>query len=494
MILLDGDSLNLDKATQISKGSDVVLGKAVRTKVLKSRKFVKELAKKPEAIYGVNTGFGYLAKKRIDPKQLRELQHNIIKSHASGYGDPLTEAESRLAMGLRLNVLAKGYTGVRYRLLEALRDLINANIIPIIPEYGSVGASGDLSPLAHLALPLIGLGRVRFRGKEMESKRALKLAKLSPVRLEEKEGLSLVNGTQIMLSVGTLALIDACALLRKAEKVLALTYEGMEARLQALHPRLHELRGHAGQVLVAERLRQELDGSDLYRRQNKGFRVQDPYSMRCAPQVYGATWQCLQHGLGIVGAEFNAATDNPLVFPDEGLIISGGNFHGQALAAAFDYAAIGVSEIASLSERRLDLMFNPEKSQLPAFLTPYEGTNSGYMAAQYLSASLLSEIKLLTHPASTDSLPGNVGVEDHVSMGPTAARKLKTIIARTKVVLAVELLAAAQAVDLRKLKVGKLGKGTQDTYKKIRAKVPTLRKDRIISIDIEKAVAVIEKL
>lgn len=486
IIMVDGDSLTLEGAEAIAHGAQVLISNSVRRQVEASRQYVATVAEGSAPYYGINTGFGFFANKHITKTQIKALQVNLLKSHAAGYGPPLSIPETRLAMGLRLNVLVKGYTGVRYELCEALLNLITAEIFPVIPEYGSVGASGDLAPLAHLALPLIGHGDVSYKGKIMHAAKALKAAGLKPITLVEKEGLGLINGTQVMLAVGALALTEARRLLMLADRIAALSYEGVSASPDALNPQIHQLRKQPGQILSARNILKELEGSYLFGKEIKRMRVQDPYSLRCAPQVHGASHDAIAYSCNVAENELNAATDNPLVFADQKQILSGGNFHGQPLAFACDIAGMAMAEIASISERRLEVLLNPGLSGLTAFLTPEEGINSGYMAAQYLSASLVNDNKIAANPACTDSIPGNVGIEDHVSMGMTSARKLRRVVQNTRVVLAAELLAAAQAVDLR----GKpsLGKGTAKTYQGIRKTVPMLVDDRIVADDIAKAV------
>ena len=483
-ITLDGHQLKLKHLRPIAEGAPLHISAKALRQVRKSRQYVMDAVATGEPMYGINTGFGYFARERIDDKQLRALQLNILKSHASGQGKPLSKQETRLAMALRLNVLTKGLTGVREELCLGLLNLIEAGIYPLIPEQGSVGASGDLAPLAHLALPLVGLGKVHYRGKEISAKAALKRAKLQPLELQEKEGLSLVNGTQIMLAVGGLALSQAPSLLQWADKIAALTFEGLEAHPSVLDSNLHEARRQIGQIATAQSLRKELQGSKRHKHSPSHGRLQDPYSLRCTPQIHGPSKDTIEHSIRVIERELNAATDNPLVFPDVNKIISGGNFHGQALAMAFDIAAIALAEIGSVSERRLELLLNPHFSHLPAFLSPDPGICSGYMASQYLSASLVNENKLLANPACTDSIPGNVGVEDHVSMGMTSARKLRRLVKNVRKILAVELIAAAQAVDLREIRERDLGKGTRRTYQAVRRTVPTLTEDRIISDEI----------
>lgn len=489
-VQLDGSNLSFADVKTISQGACITISPSVRPAIEASRKAVQAMVEAGKPVYGINTGFGYSARTSIPREQLAELQQNILLSHAAGYGTPLTIPETRLAMAMRLNVLLKGLTGVRYSLCEALADLINHEIYPIIPECGSVGASGDLAPLAHLALPLTGCGKVRFQNRVMPAAEALTLAGLKPVVLVEKEGLGLINGTQIMLSVGSLALLEGLRLVNCADHVTALSYEGLAAHLAPLNERLHAARGQLGQQIAAATIREHLAGSYLHT-VTQHMKVQDPYSFRCAPQIHGASRDALAYAEQVVQRELNAATDNPLIFSD-GLAISGGNFHGQPLAMAFDIAAIALSELANVSERRLNLLLDPHHSGLTAFLACHEGAESGYMAAQYLSASLVNECKLLANPACTDSIPGNIDIEDHVSMGMTSAKKLRTLTQKLLVVLAVEAMAAAQAVDLRK--ASPLGRGSQSLYEAIRLRVPPLDHDRIVSDDIEGAVSALQNL
>ena len=492
MIELNGEGLTLEKACQIANGTKVTLSAATENSIRESRELVKEVAARDLPVYSINTGFGFLANTQIENGQLKELQTNIIRSHACGYGEPLPEEVARLALALRLNVFAKALTGVRFELCQQILKLLRARIHPVIPRYGSVGASGDLIPLAHLSLPIIGEGEVYYKGDLTQTSEALAAEGIEPYELREKEGLSLINGTQIMLSVGGLALAEALALLRIATKVAALSYEGMEGIVDALDERIHKARCQVGQAEVAEILRTELEGSYLHEKIFSHKRVQDPYSLRCVPQIHGPSRDALRYAKTIIERELNAGTDNPLVFSEDHAVISAGNFHGQALALAFDFAAIACSELANVSERRLELLLNPHFSNLKAFLTPDPGLCSGYMTAQYLSASLVNENKILANPACTDSIPGNVGVEDHVSMGMTSARKLTAIVENLKTILSAELVAAAQAVDLRG--VTKLGKGTRKLHSALREKVPVLEADRVIAKDIQEARTVVSGL
>jgi len=491
-VSLNGYSMSLEKASLIARGALPVLPRSIKKEVDRSREVIEQIVSGDNPVYGVNTGFGYFANKQISTSRLKELQKHFVRSHAGGYGPSLSTEETRLALALRLNLLIKGFSGVRFELCETILKFLENEIYPIIPEYGSVGASGDLIPLAHLALPLIGEGKVSYQGKVMSAKNALKLAGLAPIELAEKEGLSFVNGTEIMQAVGGMALAAALKVSDRADRIAALSFEALGAHITALDERIHLARGQKGQIETAKNIRGELSGSYLYDKSLERQRVQDPYSLRCSPQIHGPSKDALTYAKEIIEREFNAVTDNPLVFAEDKQILSGGNFHGQALAISFDFASIAVSELANVADRRIELLMNPQTSKLPAFLAKDEGFNSGYMVLQYLSASLVNENKLLANPASTDSIPGNVGIEDHVSMGMTSARKLKKVVENTRTVLSLEMLAAAQAIYLAKVK--KLGKGTQKTYDLVRKLIPPLKKDRIVSIDVGKAVRVFEEL
>jgi len=491
-IALDGSALSLDQVYAISKGASVTISPDVKDRVRRCHQYVHQVAESDRLIYGINTGFGYLANKRISCEQLKRLQRNILISHASGYGQPLGVPETRVAMALRLNVLLMGVTGVSLELCQALCDHLTKGITPIIPEFGSVGASGDLAPLAHLALPLIGEGMVFYQGEAMEATDALQRVGLRPIVLAEKEGLGLINGTQVMLAVGALALIEARELIRKSHLITALSYEAMKASLAPLHPNLNAARGHVGQMIVAHEILKQLEGSHLYGESFETLRVQDAYSLRCVPQVHGASLDGINYAIQVVETELGGATDNPLIFAEEELILSGGNFHGQPLALGFDMASMALSEMGNISDRRIELMLNPHMSHLPAFLSPNEGICSGYMAAQYLTASLVNECKLLSNPACTDSIPGNVGIEDHVSMGMTSARKMAKIVKHASVILSAEMVIACQAIDLRQC--APLGRGTKEVYDLLREYVPVLNDDRVIAEDVYRATEVFEKI
>lgn len=491
-LTLDGYSLNLNRAQAIASGAKLKISGPARTQVEACRKLIEKLIDKDEPVYSLNTGLGYFAQKKIKRADLKKLQLNTLRSHAGGFGEPLSTQETRLAMALRLNVLLKGRSGVTFELCQALVNLINAEIYPIVPSYGSVGASGDLIPLAHLCLPLLGEGEVIYKGRRMQAKKALTAARLKTYTLAEREGLSLINGTQAMLSVGVLALIEAQRLQEICDKVTALSYEALRARLEPLDKDLHTARGQQGQKLAANTILNELKGSYLNSGSLERKRLQDSYSLRCAAQVHGASRDALEYARGIVEIELNAATDNPLIFTESKKVLSGGNFHGQCLALAFDFSAIAVAELANISERRIELLMNPHMSGLPAFLAGEQGLDSGYMVLQYLAASLVNENKILSHPASTDSIPGNVGIEDHVSMGMTAARKFRKIVENAKAVLAAEYLAAAQAIDLQS--AIKLGQGTAKSYAHLRKVLKPLKQDRIVASDLKLARGALEGL
>lgn len=492
VVCLNGDKLNFPAIRLIAAGCSVQIDPECEARVRRSWDLVHSLSESDHPVYGINTGFGFLANRKIPPDQQNQLQINLLRSHAAGYGAPLSPEVSRIAMALRLNVLLKGFSGVRFELCVLLCAMLNHRIYPIIPAYGSVGASGDLAPLAHLALPLIGEGDVLFNGVQMPASRALEQAGLKPYILSKKEGLGLINGTQIMLAVGILPFLDAQFLLEAANTITALSFEALEGNPVSLDLKIHRARGQPGQMACAQQILAELEGSYLHDPQLKRAKVQDPYSLRCAPQVHGPTQDCLNFVGGILLNELNAATDNPLVFTENREVLSGGNFHGQYLAAGFDMASIAMAEIGSISERRLELLLNPHLSGLPAFLAPNQGIQSGYMAAQYLSASLVNESKHLANPACTDSIPGNVGIEDHVSMGMTSARKFGKLIDHLWAILAIEMVASAQAIDLRQ--PAALGSGTKKLYESIRERIPPLKEDRIVSEDIRKGVELLQHI
>jgi histidine ammonia-lyase len=484
MIKLDGKSLTLETFRQIVDfEEEVTLSDESRKKIQASRAVVDNAIQKGEKVYSINTGFGFLSKVTIPPNQLDELQVNLIRSHASGVGEPHSERESRAILLLRTNVLAKGFSGVRLELVEFLVKLLNAKIHPVIPCKGSVGASGDLAPLAHLASVVLGEGEAFVLGKRMSGAEALKKAALSPLKLAPKEGLSLINGTQQMTALGAIALLKAEELVNLADLITSASLDGILGSEKAFSSWVHETRPYSGQKRSAALVSRFISGSEIAKSHVNCDRVQDPYSFRCSPQVHGAARDLLRFVRETLTVELNAATDNPLVNSENGELISQGNFHGQPIAFALDILAMALSEISSISERRIAKLIDPQFSSLPAFLVGNEGVNSGFMIPHVAAASLVSENKLLTHPASTDSIPTSNEKEDHVSMGPIAARKAKTILQNTMHVLAVETLAACQALDLRKPLQS--GKGPQFLHKKIREKVAAVESDRYFHKDIE---------
>ncbi|MFH1873642.1 MAG: histidine ammonia-lyase [Pseudomonadota bacterium] len=490
IITIDGKSLNfadidifLKEKVRINIAHEAVL------RIKNAREFVESKLGDSQAIYGVNTGFGRLASKKISTQQLEELQQNLIISHAAGVGDYFPDNLARLIMLLRANVLAAGFSGIKPETLELLKEILNKDIIPLIPCQGSVGASGDLSPLAHIALVLLGMGKVKFHGKIMEASSALEKAGLKPVKLAAKEGLALINGTQAMCALGATAVIKAQKLVKLADIVGALSIEGDRASLKPFDERIHKIRPHPGQLATAQNVRRLLEDSEIINSHLKCKRVQDPYSFRCIPQVHGAVKDSIKHCGAVIERELNSCTDNPLVFADDEEIISGGNFHGEPLAMALDFLTIALAELGSISERRVAILLSPLEEELSQkYLVNNSGLNSGLAPLHVTMAALVSENKTLAHPASVDSIPTFAGQEDHVSMGLWGARKSLQVAENIEKILAIELLAAAQAIDLGQKESQKqktLGKGTSQAYELIRKTVSYLEKDRLINIDIQ---------
>ncbi|WP_407310181.1 histidine ammonia-lyase [Desulfosporosinus sp. SB140] len=485
---LDGESLTLEQMVAVARhGAKAVLKTEAKEKVLKSREFVEQLIKDNKSVYGITTGFGMFSNVVISTDDAKKLQRNLIMSHSTGVGEPLSAEVVRGILLLRANALAKGFSGIRLSTLETLLKVLNTGIVPVIPEKGSLGASGDLAPLSHMVLVLLGEGEAFYQGRRMKGSEALALAGIEPVALEGKEGLALINGTQIMTAIAALAVWDAELLWKSANITAALSMEALEGILDAFDPKIHAVRPHRGQMETAEQIRQLTFGS-TYVAGKQRPRVQDAYALRCIAQVHGPSKDALEYVKKIVQTEMNSATDNPLIFPDAGEVFSGGNFHGQPIALAMDFLGIAAAELANIAERRLERLVNPNLSGLPAFLTPDGGLNSGFMIVQYSAASLVSENKILAHPASVDSIPSSANQEDHVSMGTIAARKARTIIDNAANVLAMELLAACQGVDLRERSGElRLGKGSIGAYRLVRSKVSMLREDRIMYPDIQAA-------
>ncbi len=491
-VIVDGRTLDLAAVERVARGgARTVLDPGARERVARARALVDKHAAGDEAVYGVNTGFGYLKNVRIPAADLGQLQLNLIRSHAVGVGPALGQAETRALMLLRGNVMATGRSGVRPETLELLLAMLDAGIHPVIPSKGSVGASGDLAPLAHLALAMIGEGPVVWGGETMPAARALAGCGLVPAVLGPKEGLCLVNGTQAMAALGVLGLLDAERLATAADVIGALSLEGKKGTVVAFDPRIQAVRGHPGQIAVADNLRRLLADSPIAESHKDCGAVQDPYSFRCMPQVHGATRDVLAFVRRTLEIEVNAGTDNPLVFAEDGEgddMLSGGNFHGQPLAFALDFLAMAVAELANISDRRVEQLIDPALSGLPPFLVKDSGLNSGFMMAQVTAASLVNENRILCTPASVDSIPTSANQEDHVSMGMTSARKAAEVVKNTGWCLAIELLCAGQAIDLLGLAPGK---GAAGAHRALRAVVPELTVDRVLHDDIEAARALV---
>jgi histidine ammonia-lyase len=482
---LNGQTLTLTHIAAVALNREAVnISAQAQPRILASRKVVEEIIARDTVVYGVTTGFGKLSDVRIPREALSQLQLNLVRSHACGIGEPLSEPEVRAMMLLRANVLALGFSGIRFEIIEMLCEMLNRRVHPVVPEKGSVGASGDLAPLAHLALTLIGEGEAFLDGERMQSGEALRCAKLTPAQLEAKEGLALLNGTQAMHAVGGLALLRAKRVSRLADVSGAMSLEALKGTPTAFDARLQDARPHAGQQAAATHLLTLLEGSEIRQSHLKDDpRVQDAYSLRCMPQVHGAARGALSHCEDVLQVESASATDNPLVFAETGDVISGGNFHGAPLALAFDYAAIAIVDLMSMSERRTDRLLNPDKSEgLPAFLAGQPGLESGFMIAHVAAASLVNEARVLAHPASIDNITTSGGKEDHVSMGMTSALKLRSIIELAENLLAIELLAAAEALEHRRPL--RSGSGVERAFAIVRKLAAPLTEDRPLANDI----------
>jgi len=483
-IMVDGEQLTIEQVVEIARSrTPIRLTPEAIEKVVRSRRMVERMVEEQQVVYGITTGFGKFSDVMIPREEVRHLQENLIMSHACGMGQPYPAEVVRAMMALRVNALAKGFSGIRLETLQQLVDMCNRGVHPVIPEQGSLGASGDLAPLAHMVLVMLGKGEAEVNGRRMPGEEALRSVGLAPIHLEAKEGLALINGTQAMTAQLCLALYDARIVLESAEVIAAMTVEALRGIPKAFDPQLHLVRPHPGQQDSARRLLAHLQSSERTSEQGE-LRVQDPYSLRCIPQVHGASRDTLEYVWAAVTRECNSVTDNPVLFSESGEVISGGNFHGQPMALVADFLAIAVAELANISERRTERLVNPQLSGLPGFLTKNGGLHSGFMITQYVAASIVSENKILCHPASVDSIPSSANQEDHVSMGTTAARKLRTVVANTAKVLAIEYLAAAQAIDFGS---GRLGEGTQYAYDQLRQVIPHLEGDREMHIDMAKA-------
>ncbi|UCZ52772.1 histidine ammonia-lyase [Bacillus shivajii] len=483
MVTLTGQTLNFEEVERVLfQKEEVVASAESLEKVKESRRTVDKIVDDEKIIYGITTGFGKFSDVFIDKEDVESLQLNLIRSHACGVGEPFPEVVSRAMVLLRANTLLKGFSGVRTIVVERLLQLINAKIHPVIPQQGSLGASGDLAPLSHLALVLIGEGDVHYKGERVPALRALSEEGIFPITLSAKEGLALINGTQAMTAMGIVAYLEAEKLTYQSEIIASMTMEGLQGIMDAFDEEIHLARGYEEQVGVAERMRNYLSDSELTTKQGE-IRVQDAYSLRCIPQVHGATIQTLKYVKEKLEIEMNAATDNPLIFDNGEKVISGGNFHGQPIAFAMDFLAIAMAELANISERRIERLVNPQLNDLPPFLSPEPGLQSGAMIMQYAAASLVSENKTLAHPASVDSIPSSANQEDHVSMGTIGSRHAYQVISNTRRVLAIETMCATQACDIR----GRdhMATATKQFLKDAREHCEFIKEDRVFSKDIE---------
>jgi histidine ammonia-lyase len=484
-LTVDCTPLSIDEVIDVAcAGRAVTLGPQALEAMGRSRDIVDRVVENGDVVYGISTGFGKLADRVIPTESLAQLQRNLIMSHSVGVGPALDRDVVRAMLLLRVAALARGYSGIRPETVQSLVDLLNLDIVPFVPAKGSVGASGDLAPLAHLALALIGEGRVTVDGEEIPARVALERRGLKPCSLTAKEGLALINGTQLMTALGVLLVDGARNLLEVADIAGAMTLEAVRGTNRAFDARAAAARPHPGQVVAAAHLRRLTKGSEIMMsHRHDTHRVQDPYSLRCMPQVHGASRDAFSFITGVIETEINSATDNPLIFIDPDDIVSCGNFHGQPLAMALDFAAVALAELASISERRIEVMLDPNFSELPPFLTMRGGVDSGFMVSQYTAAALVSENKVLAHPASVDSIPTSANQEDHVSMGVTAGLKAREVQRNVEVVLAIELLAAAEGLDYRRPLQS--SEALERVHELIRSEVPHLSEDRVMYPDID---------
>jgi histidine ammonia-lyase len=493
-IVLDGESMMLEDVVAVAHGPargeavEVALSEDAWRKVRRAERAVQDFIERGEIVYGVTTGFGAFKERIIPPAQVRQLQRNILMSHAVGVGRPLDEVATRAMLVIRANTLAKGHSGIREETLRLLLAMLNRGVHPVVPVQGSLGASGDLAPLAHAALPLIGLGEAVYDGRRLPGGEALARAGLSPVTLEAKEGLALTNGTAFMAALGVLVTVQAENLSLVADVAGCLSLEALHGTPRAFDARIHAARPHPRQVECAAFLRRLIEGSG-FTRPDDPLNVQDAYTLRCIPQVHGAARDAVRYARWVFEIELNSATDNPLIFFDgktgQAEVISGGNFHGEPLAIALDYLALALAELGNISERRLSRLTDEcsNRETLPAFLTQQGGLNSGFMLVQYTAAALASENKVLAHPASVDTIPTSANTEDHVSMGAAAARQARQVAANVEQILALELFAAAQGIDFRRQVLGagaRLGRGTAPAYERVREQVPFLEQDTVL--------------
>jgi len=485
MIYIDGNSLTIEDIVKIARFRErIALTEESKIAINKSRAIVEKVLQEEKFAYGISTGFGDFSKIFIDKDQRQKLQRNLILSHSAGVGDVLSEDVVRAAMLLRINSLSKGYSGIRLSTVEKLIELLNKDIYPFVPCKGSVGASGDLVPLSHIALAMLGEGEVFVNGKLVPAKEAMDKAGISTIELAGKEGLALNNGTQVMTAIGALVWYDAANLMKISDIAASLSLEALKGTRTSFDNRIAQIRPHKGQIATAENVLKLTEDSSIIASHANCDKVQDAYSLRCVSQVHGASKDALRRIYEALDVEINSVTDNPLIMPETGEIISGGNFHGQPIALVMDYIKLAIAEIGDISERRINRLVDPHLSDLPPFLTAYPGIDSGFMIAQFVAASLVSENKVLAHPACVDSIPTSANQEDHVSMGTIAARQSREMLENVRNVLAIELLAAAQGIDF--LDPLKPGIGTSAAHDFIRKNVPHLEEDRILYIDIKK--------
>ncbi|MFW9904215.1 MAG: histidine ammonia-lyase [Candidatus Thorarchaeota archaeon] len=480
IVELNGDNLSISTMVAIARnGIEVTISKEAKERINDASKIIQDILKEKRRIYGITTGFGYLQNKVISPQDTQKLQNNLVISHAAGVGPEFSHEIVRGMMVLQVNKFARGHSGIRLEVAYLLVELLNKGITPVVPSQGSLGASGDLAPLAHLSLVLIGRGFAYHGETQIPGLKALEIAGLSPVVLSAKEGLALLNGTQAMTSIAALAVTDAEYLIKIANLATSMSMEVHQANIDALNPKIHQARPHEGQIDAAKEILDFLEDSKRIR---KNIAYQDSYSLRCAPVVHGATLDTVRYVKRTVETEMNSSTDNPLIFSSD-QILSGGNFHGQPIALVMDFLGIAIAELGSISERRIERLLNPTISGLPPFLSFESGINSGFMIAQYTAASLVSENKQLAFPSSIDSIPVSANQEDHVSMGTIAAIHTRRIIEHVHCILAIELLCVSQAIDLAEIQ-GQLAPKTLEAYQKIRKAIPTLREDRELAPDI----------
>jgi histidine ammonia-lyase len=484
VITIDGNSLTTEQVIRVARsGEKVKIHQKNKELVDKNAEVVEGFVEEGKIVYGITTGIGSFADVAIPRAHVRELQKNLLMSHSSGTGPYIQDDQVRAMMLLRINALIKGYSGIRWETLQRLLYFLNENILPCVPQKGSVGASGDLVPLAHMSAPLIGLGQLKHKGTIVDAADLHSKLGLKPITLEAKEGLALINGTQLMAAVGVLNAYDSLILCKTADIASACSIEALRGTDVPFDARVHMLRPHPGQSIVADNIKRMLEASQILPSHSECDKVQDAYSLRCIPQVHGATRDTVDHASVVLETEINSVTDNPIVFTETQDSISCGNFHGQPVAFVLDFLGIGISELANISERRIERLVDPALSNLPPFLTPEGGLNTGYMITQYAAAALVSENKVLSHPASVDSIPTSANQEDHVSMGAIAAFKGADIVLNVRNVLAIELLCAAQGLDFI---AEEPGKGVAAAHKIIRQHIPTLTQDRVMSYDMEK--------